>query len=61
MYSSTTDPVTHMTTLERSRETCMYRLVRYVECFIVVFFPWVLLLEQEPKTMEGWDEDDFEF
>ena len=73
MYSSTTDPATHMTTHERSeevKETFLFRLltsrmfVRYIECLTVVFFPWVLLTEQEAKTMEeleGWDEDDFKF
>ena len=66
MYSSTTDPVTRMTTHVRHEETCLYRLLtsrmfrRYVECLTVVFFPLILLTEQEPKTMEGWDEDDSE-
>ncbi len=34
MYSSTTDPATHMTTHERSeeaKETFLFRLVRYVD------------------------------
>ena len=67
MYSSTTDPVTATTMQEKYRESCLSRLLmsrvfrRYVECLTVVFFPWVLLTEQEPKTMEGWDKDDFKF
>ena len=41
------------TSLER---LLMSRLLRrYVECLIVVFFPWVLLTEQEAKAIEGGD------
>ncbi len=67
MYSSTTDPATRMTTLERSEETCLTRLLMspitrfWVGCAIIAIAPWVLLLEQPAKTMEGWDEDDFKF
>ncbi len=28
---------------------------RYMECFIVVWCPWVLLLEMNAVTMEGLD------
>ncbi len=28
------------------------RFRRYMECLIVVWYPWVLLLEMAPKTME---------
>ncbi|KKK99618.1 hypothetical protein LCGC14_2630960 [marine sediment metagenome] len=28
------------------------RFRRYMECLIVVWCPWVLLLEMAPKTME---------
>lgn len=30
---------------------------RYIDCLIVVWCPWVLLLEMEPKTMEEWSID----
>ena len=45
-------------------ERFIYYYRRWLESVIVVFFPWVLLTEQEAKTMEeleGWDEDDFKF
>ena len=43
---------------------CLARLLmsrmfrRYVECVIVIWNPWVLLLEQPAVTMQGSDEDD---
>ena len=58
MYSSTTDPVTATTMQEKYRESCLTRLLmsrvfrRYVECLTVVFFPWVLLTEQEAESPE---------
>ena len=30
---------------------------RYVECLIVVWCPWVLLLEMDAKTMEEMKDD----
>ena len=45
-------------------ERFIYYYRRWLESVIVVCFPWVLLMEQEAKTMEeleGWDEDDFKF
>ena len=44
------------------RGACLERLLmsglfrRYVECLTVVFFPWVLLTEQEEKGGD-WDVD----
>lgn len=51
-----------MTMPTKTRETCLERLLmsglfrRYVECLTVVFFPWVLLTEQEAKGGD-WDVD----
>ncbi len=67
MYSSTTDPATHMTTHVRYEPTCLENLLMseavrfWVGCAIIAIAPWVLLLEQPATTMEGWDEDDFKF
>ncbi len=42
-----------MNCLERLLMSRMFR--RYVECLTVVFFPWVLLTEQESEDLETTD------
>ena len=49
--------------MPKTKESCLERLLmsrlfrRYVECLIVVFFPLVLLTEQEAEELMGDDRD----
>ncbi len=53
-----------MMSVEPLESLLMSRMFRrYIECLIVVWAPWVLLLEQPPVTMEdmeGSGEDETE-
>ena len=59
MYSSMSGPATPTTEPRKYQESCLTQLLmsrlfrRYIESLIVVFFPLVLLTEQEAKEVEG--------